>query len=73
MVVLIVSQYGASKTHLALHAAVLLSVIVTAAIATSNVGAALTTVKPGLALLWTGAILSQFSILSKVELVMSFI
>jgi hypothetical protein len=73
VIALFTTQYGSTRTHLGLHVATLVFVIVTAAVATSNVGAALTTVKPGLALLWTGAIISMFSILSKVELVMSYL
>jgi hypothetical protein len=66
-VALAVAQLGTGPAQMAMHAATVVFVLIVAAVSTSVIGSILTTVGPGLALMWTAAIVSILSLLSRLN------
>ena len=62
----LLTPLGSTRLHLALHLLTILTLLITAAVASSIVANILTHVDTGLAFFWTGAILSIFTLLSKI-------
>jgi hypothetical protein len=62
----VLTQLGTTRLHAALHLITVVALVATAAVATSIVGAVLTGVGTGLALFWTGTIVSFFTLLNRI-------
>ena len=66
-VALAVAQLGTGPAQMAMHAVTIVFVLIVAAVSTNVIGSILTTVGPGLALMWTAAIVSILSLLSRLH------
>jgi hypothetical protein len=66
-IALLMAQLGTGVVHLAMHVATVCFVLIVAAVSTSIIGPILTSVGPGLALIWTGSIVSMLSLLSRLH------
>lgn len=64
---IVLTQFGTTRLHMALHFITLAALIATAVVATSIVGAVLTRVDTGIALLWTATVVSFFSVLNRIK------
>jgi hypothetical protein len=66
-VAIVLTQLGTTRLHTALHLLTIATLIATAAVATSIVGAVLTSVDMGIALLWAATVVSFFSLLNRIK------
>jgi hypothetical protein len=66
-VAVLLAQVGTTRVHLALHVATICALLATAAVATSIVGPVLTRVGAGIAIFWTGAVVSIFTLLIRIQ------